>query len=297
MVEDVDRRRGNDLDGAEVALEVGDEHFDPAVGEAAPDRTGGRHEVCRPAVGEIISIDRGDDDVPETEPCDGFGDAHRLREVDRERLPVGDRAERAVPGARVPQEHESRGLMAPTLTDIRAARLLTDRMQAELLHRRHGLAKPCTAGGPDFEPRGKAPHHGRAHAVASWSDPSKGSQPAYPNTDTKRETTSGITPATSSGPPSASMDVISTPAIPHGVMASKPPRSRATLRANPCQVTHRLIATPTDAILRPSHHTPARPGRRSAAMSRSASTRMSTSSRPRTYQPTSGRRSRSPRTG
>src|SRR5262249_56812117 len=127
--------------------------------------------------------------------------------------------------------------------------------------------KAGTTGSSGLELGAKTPHLGGAHAMASWSVPSSGLHPPYPNTDTKRETTRGITAAMSPGPPSASTDVISTPAIPHGVMAAKPLRSRPTLSANPCQVTQRLIATPTDAILRDPHHTPASPGRRSAPTS------------------------------
>jgi hypothetical protein len=46
-----------------VALEVRDEHLDAALGQARARLADGRREDRRAAVGEIVAIDRRDDDV------------------------------------------------------------------------------------------------------------------------------------------------------------------------------------------------------------------------------------------
>ena len=66
-----------------------------------------------------------------------LGEAHRLERVEGFGRAVGDRAVGAVPGADVAQDHEGGGLVLPALADVGAARLLADRVQAQLAH--HGL--------------------------------------------------------------------------------------------------------------------------------------------------------------
>ena len=85
------------------------------------------------AVGEIVAIDRGDDDMGKPELEGGFRDMFRLGGVERAGHAGLDVAERAGPGAGVAHDHEGGVLLVPALADIRAAGLLAHRDEAVLL--------------------------------------------------------------------------------------------------------------------------------------------------------------------
>ena len=88
-------------------------------------------KMRRAAVGDVVAIDRGDDDVLQAERADGVGDARRLVEVERRRPPVRHGAIAARARADVAENHEGGGAVVPALADVRAARLLAHRVQAE----------------------------------------------------------------------------------------------------------------------------------------------------------------------
>ena len=87
-------------------------------------------EMRGAAVGEIVAIDRGDDDMGEPELGGRLGDMLRLMRIERAGQPGLDVAERAGAGAGVAHDHEGGVLLVPAFADIRAARLLAHRGEA-----------------------------------------------------------------------------------------------------------------------------------------------------------------------
>ena len=88
-------------------------------------------EMRRAEVGEVVAIDRRDDDVAELQRVDGARDLDRLLLVRRLRRAVGDVAVAARARAGVAEDHERRGAVVPALADVRAVRLFADRVQPE----------------------------------------------------------------------------------------------------------------------------------------------------------------------
>ena len=81
------------------------------------------------------------------------GDARRLADVVLGRPAVGDGAVGAVPRADVAEDHEGGGAVLPALADVRAVRLLADRVEVELAHQ---LLEPQVvrpAWGANLQPR------------------------------------------------------------------------------------------------------------------------------------------------
>ena len=138
-------------------------------------RADGGGPVGGAAVGEVVAIHRGDDDVLEPELGDGAADALRLLAVLPRRLAVGDRAVAAVPRAHVAQDHEGGGGVLPALADVRAVRLLAHGVQVEVAHEpaqadvvgaaRRAHLEPARACGPRLRAvpraRGSGNTHGR----------------------------------------------------------------------------------------------------------------------------------------
>ena len=79
VVEDVGPRRDDDLRGAVLAQEIRRQHFDRGRRAARADGADHRGEMRGAAVGEIVAVDRGDDDMGEAELCGGLGDVRRAR--------------------------------------------------------------------------------------------------------------------------------------------------------------------------------------------------------------------------
>ena len=90
--------------------------------------------MLRAAVGEIVAVDRGDDDVGEPEFRRGFANMRRLVRIERAGQPGLDVAEGAGARAGVAHDHEGGVLLLPALADIGAAGLLADGMQAVGAH-------------------------------------------------------------------------------------------------------------------------------------------------------------------
>ena len=84
-----------------------------------------------PKSGEVVAIDRRDDDVRELHRVNRARDIGRLVRIRRLRRAVHDVAVAARARARVAEDHERRGAMMPALADVRAVRFLADRVQAE----------------------------------------------------------------------------------------------------------------------------------------------------------------------
>ena len=103
-----------------------------AAGRSRFDRAGGRGEMSRAAVGQVVAIDRGDDHVVQAQARDRLGDSARLVGIERTHFAMRDRAVGTIARAHVAHQHEGGRAMREAFADIRAARFLADRMQPQL---------------------------------------------------------------------------------------------------------------------------------------------------------------------
>ena len=88
-------------------------------------------ELRRAAVGQVVAVDRGDDDMLEAQLGRGDRDMLGLQRIDRARHAGLDVAEGAGPGAGVAQDHHRRVLLGPAFADVRAGRFLAHRREVE----------------------------------------------------------------------------------------------------------------------------------------------------------------------
>ena len=123
-----------------VAEEVRRQHLDRRSGELALQRPDRGRVVAGALVGKVVAIDRGDDDVAELHLRRGVREPQRLERVGRALgLTRVDVAVAAGARARVAEDLEGRRAAAPALGDVRAARLLADRVQALSVEQRAHL--------------------------------------------------------------------------------------------------------------------------------------------------------------
>ena len=135
-----------------LAQEVGGQDLDRGRGRGFADRLDAAHELEGATVRQIIAVDRGDHDVPETELAERLGEMPGLVGVDRTRPPGLDVAEGAGPRAGIAKDHHRRVTLGPALPDVGAGRLLAHGMQAL---RPHQLPRVVIAGRgrrPDPDP-------------------------------------------------------------------------------------------------------------------------------------------------
>ena len=106
-----------------------------ASGSFALERADRRRVVAGAAVGDVVAVDRGDDDVLELHLRRGLREPQRLERVGR-RLGLAGVDVAVAAGARagVAEDLERRRAAAPALGDVRAARLLADRVQRQAVH-------------------------------------------------------------------------------------------------------------------------------------------------------------------
>ena len=112
-----------------LSQEVGRQDLDGGVRRLDADLAHHLGEVGRTAVGHIVAVDRGDDDVVQTHLLDGQAHLARLFRIQRLRQARLDVAEGAGPRAGVAHDHQGGVLLAPALADVRAGRLFTHRHQ------------------------------------------------------------------------------------------------------------------------------------------------------------------------
>ena len=112
--------------------------------------------MLRTTIGQVVTVDRGDDRMGEAHAGDGIGNLFRL--VGDERIGHAGLhvAEGAGPGAGVAHDHEGGVLLLPALANIGTARLLADRDEIVLLHDAVGLGPLGRARRLDANPVGLA---------------------------------------------------------------------------------------------------------------------------------------------
>src|SRR5438046_1990241 len=119
-------------DDVAVSREFGAAGLGEHVGPAGLDLPHGPREMRRAAVGEVVSIDRRQDDVSEVHLGQGDRDLPRFVEIqDPMRVPRSDRAEAAASRAHVAHQHDRRGPAAPTFPHVRAVGLLAHGVEVQ----------------------------------------------------------------------------------------------------------------------------------------------------------------------
>jgi hypothetical protein len=137
-----------------VTLEIRYQHFDAALG---PPRMDGAHrgrERAGAEVLEVITIDRGDDDVVELHGVDGVGELIGLLRIKGEGRAMRHVAVGARARADVAHDHERRRAVVPALADVGAVRFLADRMQTEVAHQALDAHVALRAGRANLQPVG-----------------------------------------------------------------------------------------------------------------------------------------------
>ena len=126
------------------------------AGRAAADGLDRAHELRGTAVRQVVTVDRGDDDVDQPQLGHGIAQPLGLVRIDRARHPGLDVAEGAGPGAGVAQDHHRGVLLGPALADVRAGRLLADRVQPLAVDQPAGVVIAGRGGRLDPDPGGLA---------------------------------------------------------------------------------------------------------------------------------------------
>ena len=178
-----------------AAEEVRRQHLDRCVGQLATQREHGPGPVLRSAIGQVVAVDRGHDDVAQAHARGGRGDLARLERV--ERIAVLAREDGAVAaGARAGVAHdlERRGAAAEALADVRAAGLLAHGVQAvapqdplELRVARSGRGHAHAHPGRALVGEGSPGHRLRTDSISSNRFPSGSTKP------TKRPSSESLT--------------------------------------------------------------------------------------------------------
>ena len=177
VIVDVRARLDDLLDrGFGLVAEVRREDLDRRRRRVPAKRLDHPNELVRAAVGKVVAVHRGDDDMLEAELGRGDGDMLRLHRIDRpwhSRLHV---AEGAGAGAGIAEDHHGRVLLGPALADVRTGRFLADGRQVEPAHQLAGFVEAGADRGLDPDPVGLAllgrdeGGDGFAHAGADSED-------------------------------------------------------------------------------------------------------------------------------
>src|SRR5207244_12077369 len=123
---------------------------------------------------QVVAVDGGDDDVAELHLGRSLREAQRLERVGRTVGPAGvDIAVAAGAGAGVAEDLEGRRAAPPTLGDVRAPRLLADRVQPLAVDERADVeVAGVPARGPHLHPlRPAGPGRRGARALPRLAPP------------------------------------------------------------------------------------------------------------------------------
>ena len=160
VVEDVRLCRNDGFQSARLAQEIGRQNLDGGSGIAGADGPDNVGEMLRTAVGEIVAVDRSDDDMFEAKFFDGLCNVFGLMGVERGRQTGAHIAEGAGAGADFAHDHHRGVLLAPALADVGTARFLANGDEIVLAHDLLGFAVNGRTGRLDPDPVGLAQHLG-----------------------------------------------------------------------------------------------------------------------------------------
>src|SRR5690606_4946747 len=160
VVEDVGLGGDDDLKRAFLAQEVRRQDLDGGARVAGADGEDHVGEMPGTAIGQIVAIDRSDDDMFEAELFDGLGDVFGFVGVEGGRQAGAHVAEGAGAGADFAHDHHGGVLFRPALADIGAAGFLADGDQPVLADDLLGFAIYGRTRRLDPNPVGLAQHFG-----------------------------------------------------------------------------------------------------------------------------------------
>ena len=130
--------------------------------------------MVRAAIGQIVAIDAGDDDVAEVHVTRHAGDVGGLGGIEAHVMLAGvefaDAAEAAAAGAELAEDHEGGGAAMEALVDIGAARLLADGVEIELAEAAFQVIERFEMGLAFARPFGQTGAFGRRSAVADLDE-------------------------------------------------------------------------------------------------------------------------------
>ena len=165
VIENFDSGFDHGLERVKIAFEVGNQKLYPDLRIESLDPENGLGEMRRAAVGQVISVHRGDDDVVQTEVFDHQRNVARFFGIEGQRLAFVDGAEPTAARAGVAENQERRRLVAPALADVRAARLLANRVQVFLAHEALEAQVVGISRRFDFDPIGMPSGHHNTRQV------------------------------------------------------------------------------------------------------------------------------------
>ena len=128
----MDPRSHDGLQSLLVSSEIRNQDLHPNSGVQNFDPKDSLGEMGRAAVGEVVAIHRGHHDVLQAQLLDHQGHVARLFRVEQIGLALADGAKAAAAGTDVSEDQKGRRAMPPALADIRAARLLANRVEVVL---------------------------------------------------------------------------------------------------------------------------------------------------------------------
>lgn len=150
--DDVGLRVDDHLERGFVAFEVSDEDLDGHVGACfSGSQNGFGPDPCA-AVGDIIAVHGGDDDVLESSASEGFSDSSWFVFVDCGGFAGFDIAESAGAGAGVSQDHDGRDPARPALSHVGTRGFFADGVEVVGVDVGFGGAEVLAAGEFGFEP-------------------------------------------------------------------------------------------------------------------------------------------------
>ena len=156
VVEHGGARVENTAQRVEVAAEVGRQHLHLAAGDAPSDEADALRERPRPAVEEVVAVDRGEHAVLEAEPLDRACEPRWLRGIGGQGLAARDGAVTAGPGADIAEQHERCRPALPAIADVGAVGLLADGVEFRVAEHPADVEVVLAAGPGDLQPLGKA---------------------------------------------------------------------------------------------------------------------------------------------
>ncbi|EAT09180.1 hypothetical protein SKA58_09466 [Sphingomonas sp. SKA58] len=157
VIVDVGARRNDHFDRPLMLVaEIGRQNFDGRVRRRAAQSFDHLDELAGAAIGQIVAIDRGNDDMLQPHFSAGIRQILRLIGVDLARHAGLDVAEGTGAGAHVPQDHDRRMLFGPAFADIGTGRFLANRRQLLFPHQLAGLIIALAGRGFHADPVGLA---------------------------------------------------------------------------------------------------------------------------------------------
>ena len=173
LCEHFETRVDHGIDIRRHALEIGHQGLDGGLGHQRLDLPDCGREMRSAPIGQIVAVDRGEHHIAQAHELYGARRIARLFRIEPAARVAGvDGAEATGPRADLAHQHQGRRAGVPTLADVRAFRLFTDRGEAVLAHRlTHDLVAGA-AGERRLEPTRLATRHpdrcggGRLDAVS-----------------------------------------------------------------------------------------------------------------------------------